>query len=108
MTAAQSRAEQLASQCDMEDHFERQVRTELLRLAAEVKSMHKACNEMALALERTGKERDHWHARLLAEVNRWNQMEPVAIVNGWHGGYPTIRVLDPATVLPDGLALFTR
>lgn len=81
---------------------------EVTRLHAQLAAANKACNEMALALDRTSKERDYWHARLLAEVNRWNQMEPVAIVNGWHGGYPTIRVLDPATVLPDGLALFAR
>lgn len=36
------------------------------------------------------------------------EQEPVAVVTGFYGGFPVVRPLEPATVLPAGMALYTR
>lgn len=48
---------------------------ELRRLNAQLDASKKAANELADALGNTRRERDYWHARLLAEVNKRHKME---------------------------------
>ena len=36
------------------------------------------------------------------------KQEPVAVVTGYYGGYPTIRAIEQATVFPAGMALYTH
>ena len=36
------------------------------------------------------------------------KQEPVAYVTGYHAGYPTIAPLNPAMVMPTGMALYTH
>ena len=44
------------------------------QLQARFDATTKACNELAIELENVRRERDHWHARLLAEVGKRNKM----------------------------------
>ena len=41
-------------------------------LQAKLAATEKACNELAIELENVRRERDHWHARLLGEINKRN------------------------------------
>jgi len=36
------------------------------------------------------------------------EQEPLAVVTGFYGGFPTIRPLEPATALPAGMALYAN
>lgn len=45
------------------------------RLQAKLDATNKACNELAIELEKVRRERDHWHARLTAEVSKKNKTE---------------------------------
>ena len=43
------------------------------KLQARLDAANQACNEMAIELEKVRRERDHWYARLLAEVGKRNK-----------------------------------
>ena len=44
-------------------------------MKARLEAINKAANELARELEKVRRERDHWHARLLAEVGKRNKPE---------------------------------
>ena len=56
----------------------KQAAAELRRLHAQLDAANKACNDLAIELERVGKERDYWHSRLLAEAGSVDRMRHAA------------------------------
>lgn len=64
------------SQAIFEDYSK--AAAELLRLHAQLTAANKACNDLAIKLEQVGKERDYWHARLLAEAGSVDKLRHAA------------------------------
>lgn len=56
-------------------HERDQLQAERDRLQRQLDATNKACNELAIELEKVRRERDHWHARLTHEVNKRNKPE---------------------------------
>jgi len=66
------------------------------------------CNEHPDAPHGFMRDASHSAGRYVCECESWEEpkQQPVGYVSGFYGGYCVIQPLDPAVVLPVGMALY--